>query len=67
MRNLPRREAERPRRGASIAGHHANYIVRQLYFFQDGSRSGRPATLMQGVVQKLSVDDMVIAALPHLS
>jgi cytochrome c553 len=42
-----------------IAGHHANYIVRQLYFFQDGSRSGASAALMQGVVQKLSVDDML--------
>jgi cytochrome c553 len=45
-----------------IAGRHANYIVRQLYFFQDVSRSGPSATLMQGVVQKLSVDDMVAIA-----
>ena len=45
-----------------IAGRHANYIVRQLYFFQDGSRSGPSATLMQGVVQNLSVDDMVAIA-----
>jgi cytochrome c553 len=45
-----------------IAGHHANYIVRQLYFFQDGSRSGPSATLMQGVVQNLSVDDMIAIA-----
>jgi cytochrome c553 len=42
-----------------IAGHHANYIVRQLYFFQDGSRSGASAALMQAVVQNLSVNDML--------
>jgi cytochrome c553 len=45
-----------------IAGHHANYIVRQLYFFQHGSRSGPSSALMQGVVQNLSVDDMVAIA-----
>ncbi len=45
-----------------IAGRHANYIVRQLYFFQDGSRSGPSATLMQDVVQNLSVDDLVAIA-----
>jgi cytochrome c553 len=45
-----------------IAGHHANYIVRQLYFFQDGSRSGPSAALMEGVVQNLGVDDMVAIA-----
>jgi cytochrome c553 len=46
----------------SIAGHHAIYIVRQLYFFQDGSRSGPSAALMQGVVQNLGVEDMVAIA-----
>jgi hypothetical protein len=45
-----------------IAGRPANYVVRQLYFFQDGSRSGPSAALMHGVVQKLSVDDMVAIA-----
>lgn len=45
-----------------IAGRHANYIVRQLYFFQDGNRSGPSAALMHGVVQKLSLDDMVAIA-----
>jgi cytochrome c553 len=45
-----------------IAGRHANYMVRQLYFFQDSSRSGPSAALMHGVVQKLSVDDMVAIA-----
>jgi cytochrome c553 len=42
-----------------IAGHHANYIVRQLYCFQDGSRSGASVALMHGVVQKFSVEDML--------
>jgi cytochrome c553 len=45
-----------------IAGHHANYIVRQLYFFQDGSRSGPSSEPMRGVVQNLSVDDTVAIA-----
>jgi cytochrome c553 len=42
-----------------IAGHHGNYLVRQLYFFQDGGRSGGQAAMMQPVVQKLTIDDMV--------
>jgi cytochrome c553 len=45
-----------------IAGRHANYIVRQLYFFQDGSRSGPSAALMKGVVQNLTVDDVLAVA-----
>jgi cytochrome c553 len=45
-----------------IAGQHANYTVRQLYFFQDGSRSGTLAALMQGVVQNVTVDDMLAIA-----
>jgi cytochrome c553 len=45
-----------------IAGHHANYIVRQLYFFQDGSRSGPSSEPMRGVVQNLSADDTVAIA-----
>jgi cytochrome c553 len=45
-----------------IAGRHANYTVRQLYFFQDGSRSGTSAALMQGVVQNLTGDDMLAIA-----
>jgi cytochrome c553 len=42
-----------------IAGRHADYIVRQLYFFQDGERAGGQAALMQPVAQKLTVGDMV--------
>jgi cytochrome c553 len=46
----------------TIAGHHANYLVRQLYFFQDGERSGPSAALMHGVAQRLTVDDMLAIA-----
>jgi cytochrome c553 len=42
-----------------LAGHHGNYLVRQLYFFQDGERTGGQAAMMQPVVQKLTTDDMV--------
>jgi cytochrome c553 len=42
-----------------LAGHHGNYLVRQLYFFQDGERTGGQAAMMQPVVQKLTIDDMV--------
>jgi cytochrome c553 len=45
-----------------IAGRQATYIVRQLYMIQDGSRSGPSVALMQQVVQKLSVDDMLALA-----
>jgi cytochrome c553 len=45
-----------------IAGRHAGYIVRQLYFFQDGSRSGPSEALMHNVVQRLTDDDMVAIA-----
>jgi cytochrome c553 len=42
-----------------IAGRQANYIVRQLFSIQDGSRSGISAALMQQVVERLTVDDML--------
>lgn len=42
-----------------IAGRHGNYVVRQLYFFQDGERAGGQATMMQPVVQNLTIDDMI--------
>jgi cytochrome c553 len=45
-----------------IAGRHANYLVRQLYFFQDGERTGGQAAMMQPVVQKLTIDDLVAIA-----
>ena len=45
-----------------IAGRHPNYIVRQLWNVQNGERTGPSAALMQAVVQKLSVDDMLVIA-----
>jgi cytochrome c553 len=45
-----------------ISGRQANYIVRQLFSIQDGTRSGTSAALMQQVVQKLNVDDMLAIA-----
>jgi cytochrome c553 len=42
-----------------IAGRQANYIVRQLFDIQDGTRSGVSAALMQQVVDRLSVGDML--------
>ncbi len=42
-----------------IAGRQANYIVRQLFDVQDGTRSGVSAALMQQVVDRLTVDDML--------
>ena len=42
-----------------IAGRHADYIVRQLYFFQDGERAGGQAALMQPVAQNHTVGDTV--------
>jgi len=46
----------------AIAGRHTGYLVRQLYFFQDGSRSGPQEALMHNVVQRLSDDDMLAIA-----
>ena len=45
-----------------IAGHHPNYIVRQLWNFQSGDRGGPSAEQMLRVVQKLSTDDMLAIA-----
>jgi cytochrome c553 len=45
-----------------IAGRHPNYIVRQMWNIQNGERTGPSAALMQAVVQKLSVDDMLVIA-----
>ncbi len=42
-----------------IAGRQANYVVRQLFDIQDGTRSGVSAALMQQVVDRLTVDDML--------
>jgi cytochrome c553 len=45
-----------------IAGRQANYIVRQLFSMQDGSRAGSWTPLMAQVVANLSVDDMLAIA-----
>jgi cytochrome c553 len=42
-----------------IAGRHPDYIVRQLWNLQTGERTGSWAVLMNAVVEKLSVDDML--------
>jgi cytochrome c553 len=46
----------------AIAGRHPNYVVRQLWNMQNGDRTGTSAALMQAVVEKLSVDDMLAIA-----
>jgi cytochrome c553 len=46
----------------SIAGRSPSYIVRQLYDIQHGARAGTATQLMQGVVAKLTVEDMVAIA-----
>lgn len=45
-----------------IAGRHPNYIVRQLWSVQNGERTGPSAAQMQGVVQKLTINDMLAIA-----
>jgi cytochrome c553 len=45
-----------------IAGLHPNYIVRQLWSMQNGERVGNSAALMQQVVAKLDVGDMLAIA-----
>ena len=47
---------------ASIAGRSPSYIVRQLYDFQSGARSGPDAMMMKPVVNKLTLDDMISLA-----
>jgi cytochrome c553 len=46
----------------AIAGRHTGYTVRQLYFFQDGSRSGPAEGLMHNVVLRLTANDMLAIA-----
>jgi cytochrome c553 len=45
-----------------IAGRQANYVVRQLFSIQDGTRGGISSALMQQVVERLTVDDMLAIA-----
>ncbi len=46
----------------SIAGRPPTYIVRQLHDMQSGARSGDTMTLMKGVVERLTMDDMIAIA-----
>jgi cytochrome c553 len=46
----------------AIAGRSPTYIVRQLYEFQHGNRSGAASALMKPTVEKLSQDDMIALA-----
>ena len=46
----------------AIAGRSPTYIVRQLYEFQRGSRSGGASALMKQTVDKLSQEDMIAIA-----
>jgi cytochrome c553 len=46
----------------ALAGHHPNYIVRQLWNMQNGDRGGAAMELMRPVVQKLYNDDMLAIA-----
>jgi cytochrome c553 len=45
-----------------IAGRSPSYIVRQLYDFQTGARAGPGSALMKGVVEKLTIEDMISLA-----
>jgi cytochrome c553 len=45
-----------------IAGHHPNYIVRQLWNMQNGDRAGLSVAEMMRVVEKLTNDDMLAIA-----
>jgi len=45
-----------------IAGRSPSYLVRQLYDFQQGTRKGATAVLMQPTVVNLTGDDMVAIA-----
>ncbi|WFU78645.1 c-type cytochrome [Bradyrhizobium sp. CIAT3101] len=46
----------------AIAGRSPTYIIRQLYEFQHGSRSGAASAPMKQTVEKLSQDDMIALA-----
>ena len=45
-----------------IAGRSPSYVIRQLYDFRAGARAGAGSALMRGVVEKLSMDDMISLA-----
>ena len=45
-----------------IAGRSPTYLMRQLYDFQHGVRTGSTSALMTPTVEKLSIDDMIAVA-----
>jgi cytochrome c553 len=45
-----------------IAGRSPSYIVRQLYDFKTGARSGLSSALMRPVVEKIDLNDMIVLA-----
>jgi cytochrome c553 len=45
-----------------LAGHTANYIVRQLYMFQSGERAGPQDPVMAQEVRNFDIDDMIAIA-----
>lgn len=45
-----------------LAGRSPTYVVRQLYDFKNGSRTGTSSALMKPVVENLSEDDMIALA-----
>jgi cytochrome c553 len=45
-----------------IAGRPPSYLLRQLFAFRAGTRAGLRTQLMQGVVSRLNVDDMIAVA-----
>jgi cytochrome c553 len=46
----------------ALAGRQPTYLVRQLHDMQSGARSGPAMALMQPVVEKLTIDDMIAIA-----
>ena len=46
----------------ALAGRSPSYLVRQLYDFKHGTRTGVGSTMMQPVAESLSIGDMVAAA-----
>lgn len=46
----------------ALAGRSPSYLVRQLYDFQHGARTGVASALMKPTVEKLTLDDMIALA-----
>ncbi len=48
--------------GPKLAGQYATYIVRQLHDLKTGKRKGENASLMEPIVEKLTLPDMIALA-----